>query len=247
VVDPDSRHAHKTTSRRQDGFKAHVAVEPETGIFTGARMTKASGTDLDGQPVSEARIGLALLDGEDDGTDVFADSAYGSGELRAALAERKHLDHVKPAPTRPAVEGGFSVDDFSVDHAARTVTCPAGNVRPIAAKGTAAFGALCRECPLRARCTRSRTGKALHVREHDGLQRAARIRAQNPDWQHEYRHHRPMVERSIAWLVGNRNRKLRYRGVAKNDAWLQHRSAALNLRRLLNLGLTRQDGTWALA
>jgi hypothetical protein len=38
-----------------------------------------------------------------------------------------------------------------------------------------------------------------------------------------------------------------YRGVAKNDAWLHLRAAAINLRRLLNLGLTGTDGNWTLA
>ncbi len=56
-----------------------------------------------------------------------------------------------------------------------------------------------------------------------------------------------MVERSIAWLVAGGNRKVRYHGVTKNNAWLHHRSAALNLRRLLHLGLTRADGAWAVA
>jgi len=32
VHDPEARHAHKTVARRQDGFKAHVVVEPDTGI-----------------------------------------------------------------------------------------------------------------------------------------------------------------------------------------------------------------------
>ena len=32
TVDPEARHAHKTVHRRQDGFKAHVAVEPDTGL-----------------------------------------------------------------------------------------------------------------------------------------------------------------------------------------------------------------------
>jgi len=31
TVDPDARHAHKTVSRRQDGFTAHVVVEPTPG------------------------------------------------------------------------------------------------------------------------------------------------------------------------------------------------------------------------
>jgi hypothetical protein len=55
-----------------------------------------------------------------------------------------------------------------------------------------------------------------------------------------------MVERSIAWLTRG-NRKVRYRGVTKNDHWLHHRAAAINLRRLTTLGLTRNDTTWALA
>jgi hypothetical protein len=35
--------------------------------------------------------------------------------------------------------------------------------------------------------------------------------------------------------------------VEKNNAWLHHRTAGLNLRRLLALGLTLDDGTWQLA
>jgi hypothetical protein len=76
--------------------------------------------------------------------------------------------------------------------------------------------------------------------------RAARRQAETPDFQTVYRQHRPMVERSIAWLVRG-NRRLRYRGVSKNDHWLHHRAAAINLRRLVNLGLTRTTGTWALS
>mgnify|MGYP001793210069 CR=1 FL=1 len=34
VIDPDARHAHKTVHRRQDGFKVHLAIEPETGLVT---------------------------------------------------------------------------------------------------------------------------------------------------------------------------------------------------------------------
>jgi hypothetical protein len=76
--------------------------------------------------------------------------------------------------------------------------------------------------------------------------RTARTVTRDPDWQSEYRRHRPMVERSIAWLTCN-NRKVRYRGTAKNDHWLHHRAAALNLRRLITLGLTNTATTWAIA
>jgi hypothetical protein len=45
TVDPEARHAHKSVHRRQDGFKAHIAIEPDTGIITDCALTKASGAD----------------------------------------------------------------------------------------------------------------------------------------------------------------------------------------------------------
>jgi hypothetical protein len=246
TVDPEARHAHKTVTHRQDGFKAHLAAEPDTGLITNCAITKASGLGADGMAVSEARTGLDLLNGEAEPVRVLADSAYGSGDFRAELADRGHADLVKPAPTRAAVPGGFTVDDFTVNHDARTVTCPAGTTRPISDRGNVKFGAACTGCPLRAQCTRSRAGKSLKIRPHDARQRAARVLARDPDWQAEYRRYRPMIERTIAWLTARGNRKLRYRGVARNDQWLRHRAAALNLRRLLALGLTH-TGAWNLA
>lgn len=241
TVDPDARHVHKSVHRRQDGFKAHLAIEPDTGIITDCALTKASGA-----ADSEATIAVDLLDTEDDPVAVLADSAYGSGEFRAHLAARGHHDIVKPAPLRPAVPGGFTVDDFTVDHDARQVTCPAGVTRSITASGSAVFGVACANCVLRGRCTTAVKGRSLSFRAHDALQRQARRRARNPLWLNEYRRHRPMVERSIAWLTRG-NRKVRYRGVAKNDHWLHHRSAALNLRRLIALGLDHTGTSWAVA
>jgi len=127
------------------------------------------------------------------------------------------------------------------------VTCPNGITRPITQARTVTFGAACRSCPLRSRCTTSARGKKLSLHPHQALQRAHRVRAQDPDFQAIYRKHRPMVERSIAWLVAGPNRRLRFRGTQLNDLWLHHRVAGLNLRRLLNLGLTRTATAWAMA
>ncbi len=70
--------------RRQDGYKAHVAVEPDTGIITDCALTKANGAAN-----HEATVGLQLLDLEDTAVRVLADSAYGAGDFRAALAESR--------------------------------------------------------------------------------------------------------------------------------------------------------------
>lgn len=246
VVDPQARHARKTSHRRQDGFKAHIAVEPETGIVTASELTMATGADA-----SDGATGIRLLaadrtiDGP--GIEVLGDSAYGTGDALRAIADARHVPLVKPWPVTAAVPGGFTADDFTVDEAAGTATCPNGVTRTITASRSVVFGIACRDCPLRASCHASARGRTLRLHEHDRLQRAHRQRAKDPAWQADYRQHRPMVERSIAWLVAAGNRRVRYRGVAKNHAWLQSRTAALNLRRLLALGLTRDDGTWATA
>jgi hypothetical protein len=247
VVDPEARHAHKSRERRQDGFKAHIVVEPDTGLTTAVAVTKASGPDN-----SDAAVGAALLgtdvtiEPSEAAVEVLADSAYGTGAMLATLTEAGQVPVIKPWPTRPAVEGGFTADDFDYDPVAGTLTCPAGITRTLSAKRRVTFGAACRDCPLRARCTTSKTGRKVQVHEHEALQREHRRRAADPGFQDTYRTHRPMVERSIAWLVRG-NRRVPYRGVAKNNDWLHHRVAALNLRRLLALGLAQQDGTWKLA
>jgi hypothetical protein len=245
VVDPEARHVHKTVHHKQDGYKGHVVIEPDTGLFTTGRLTQASGGDN-----HEATVGVQLLAGEPEQLQVLGDTAYGTGDARAALTDAGHIPVIKPMPLRPAVAGGFTLDNFTVDETAGVVTCPNGVIRHITAKRNVTFGAACRGCPLRQRCTSSKTGRALILHPHDGLlRRARRDWAEDPDLRDVYRQHRPMVERSISWLIGpkGRCRKLRYRGVNANDMWLHLRMAGLNLRRMLTLGLTRQHGAWVMA
>ena len=248
VVDPDARHIHKNRTRHQDGFKGHVSFEPETGLFTAVALTRGSGAGN-----HEAAVAGDLLDSEDGELTILGDTAYGTGELRERLQADGHTLVIKPPPLQPAIPGGFTIGDFTIDDQAGTVTCPAGHTvtlgRPQASGNRQAqFKARCRGCPLRERCTTSKTGRVLTVHPQHALLAAARRAATDPAWQQEYRRWRPPVERAIAWLVARGNRRVPYRGVVKNDNWLHHRAAALNLRRLINLGLTHtSDGSWALA
>jgi hypothetical protein len=246
TVDPDARHVHKSRHQRQDGYKAHVAIEPGTGLFTGGRLSRASGEDN-----HEAVTGLELLAGEDAGLTVLGDTAYGTGPARAGLAAAGHTAVIRPGPLRPAVAGGFTIDDFIIDEAAGTATCPNGVTRRITARRKVTFGAACHACPLRSKCTTRTQGRILSLHEHDSILRQARRDwAAREDFRDTYRQHRPMVERSIAWLIGpkGRCRQLRYRGVRSNDQWLHLRMAALNLRRMINLGLqAAAGGRWIIA
>lgn len=244
VVDPESRHAHKTAHSYRDGYKAHIAAEPDSGLITAADLT--SGTAADADPAA------GLLAGEPAGTEVLADSAYGTGELRADLADADMTAVIKPPPLRVAVEGGHSIDDFDIDYAidpssgefSGTVTCPEGVTVAIAPKGTARFGTHCRRCPQRARCTTAKAGRTIKVHPHHKLLKAARSQARTPDFAHAYARWRPMAERAIAWLV-RRNRRCPYIGTTKNRHWLRLRAAAVNLQRLTNLGLHHNGTTWA--
>ena len=179
----------------------------------------------------------------------YGDSAYGAGDLRDAIEKAGHQAVIKPKPLHPAVEGGFTVDDFTVDEQAGMVTCPAGRIVGLSRTRVATFGVLCRGCPLRAQCTTCKTGRKLVLHERDDLLRAARR-----DWaagsglRKDYIARRPNVERAVAQVATWRGRrlKLRYRGTAENHAWLKRRTAALNLRNLTGRGLARRDGAWAL-
>ena len=232
VVDPEARHGHKSVAVRKDGYKAHLAIEPDTGIVTAAGITPANHPD--------GPVGVELL-AEEAPTEVLADSAYGSGKVRAELSVRHRLV-IKPVPTRPAVPGGFSRDEFTVDHTARTVTCPAGHTKSLGGRGVARFSPHCGRCPLQSRCTTARA-RSFTVSANDAELVAARAVWRDPKVTSTYRRHRPMAERSISWLVAKGNRRLRYRGTERNEQWLMVRVAALNLRRLLALGLSF-DGTW---
>jgi hypothetical protein len=263
TVDPDARHTRKSPEARRDGYRAHVAADPDTGIITDEELTKAAGTDNADPAVAERFLAADTAehhgDGDGDGEETdtstaprrewYGDSAYGTGDLRGAIDDASHEAVLKPKPVRPAVEGGFTVDDFTVNEADGTVTCPAGNTRPISRTRVATFGAACRHCPLRQRCTTSKTGRHIVLHERDDLLRQARHDwATNPDLRERYRRHRPNIERVISQVAsrGGRRIKLRYRGTTANNAWLKRRTAAINLRNLINHGLKHGTG-WVLA
>jgi hypothetical protein len=139
----------------------------------------------------------------------------------------------------------FTRDDFTVDYENETVICPNGITVSISARGSASFRAKCRGCPIRQRCTSAADGRTYWVGEHDQLLAQARAQWQARDGTGDYRQYRPMVERSIAWIVANGHRRVRYRGVETNRAQLALRVAAINLRRLINLGLNHDGHAWA--
>ena len=238
TVDPEARHGHKTRTHKRDGYKAHVATEPETGLVTAVTLTAANTPDADSiaDLVAEAPPGAEIV----------ADSAYASGAALETFDDLGHTPVVKPIVRKPHIEDGYHRDDFCIDTGARTVTCPAGHTVRIRPGGTAPFAKRCNGCPLRARCTTSKRGRTITVDKHHDRHAANKARWAKEETQNTYRTYRPSVERTIAWLTRGNPRRVPYRGTIPNQQWLTTPTAAINLRRLINLGLTHTTTGWAL-
>jgi hypothetical protein len=155
---------------------------------------------------------------------------------------------IKPQPLVPAVAGGYTLDDFTIDLDAMTVTCPEQITVTISAKTrTARFGTACDRCPVRQQCTNAKSGRVIKVHPNHALLAAARVFADTDHFDTTYRQHRPMIERTIAWLVRDNHRRVRFRGIEANRHAWSVRCAAINLKRLLNLGLVLDPtGTWTI-
>ena len=119
----------------------------------------------------------------------------------------------KVPPVRNA--NGYSKDQFTIDLAAGTVTCPARHTVTISSgrHRSARFGALCGSCPLRAECTKARRGRVISIHLHEAALQQAKARQQDPAWQQDYRTYRPVVERKISHFTrrrwGGRNARCR--------------------------------------
>ncbi len=265
TVDPDARHGHKTSARGFDGYKGHVAVDPDSELITATTVT--AGNVGDGQAVDAlladdlARADAPCVEDDspaaseqspatpDEPLSVYGDSAYGAGSVLDTLeqADAEIMCKVQP-PVAPA--GRYAKDAFGIDLEAGTVTCPAGQTAPlreIKDGHIAHFAAACQGCPLAARCTTSPAGRSIHVGVFEQQLTRARARQTDSAWKADYTATRPKVERKISHLMRRRHggRRARVRGHTKVDADFSLLAAAVNLARLATLGVTHHTGGWA--
>ena len=257
TVDTDARHGHKTAARGFDGYKGHVAIDPDSEVIVATSVTAGNATDSAAAagllspdlPAETAETSETMVD--DEPLTVYGDSAYGTGALLDTFEQTGVIARLKTQPPR-APGGRFPKSEFQVDLDAGTVTCPADHtvgLRPLKSGQIARFGALCARCPLAAKCTSSRSGRTIALGEHERQLAGARARQSDPDWKTDYRQTRPKVERKISHLMRRKHggRRARVRGSTKVAADFSLLAAAVNLARLGVLGLNREPGGWALS
>jgi hypothetical protein len=155
TVDPEARHGHKTAARGFDGYKGHIAIDPDTEIITAAEAT--AGNVADGAVAKELiadLVPLVPMEPQDaaapavdrpidaptapeatasvDGSavapiEVYGDASFGTAEILMHLAAAGAVANVKvQAPAAP--NGRFTKDAFTIDLVNGTVTCPAGRL-----------------------------------------------------------------------------------------------------------------------
>ena len=264
TVDPQARHGHKTSARGFDGYKGHVAIDPDSELISATTVTAgnvgdaAAAGDLLADDLADAagpgeRGSAEPLEPAEPGESlaVYGDSAYGAG---AVLAMLEHADARAMCKVQPpsALAGRFAKDAFEIDLDAGHVTCPAGQLAPLLpVKGghVARFGVACAGCPLAAQCTSATDGRSISVGPHERQLTCARERQADPEWQTDYTATRPKVERKIAHLMRRKHggRRARVRGQTKVDADFSLLAGAVNLARLAVLGLTHHGAAWTAA
>ena len=248
TVDPQARHGHKTAAHGFDGYKGHLAVDPDSEVICAAEVSPAATGDaavaprlLDDLVPSQGQQAAPAV--------VYGDSAYGTGTHLAWL-DTHGLTPMITTQLPTAAGGRFAKDQFRVDLRAGTVTCPARvTVAIIPASrggGRARFGAGCSVCPLREACTTSLRGRVVTVHPHEAELTAARARQRDPAWRADYRATRPKVERKLAHLLRRRHggRRARVRGLVRVAQDWKLLAAATNLARFASLGLRWTTSGW---
>jgi hypothetical protein len=249
TVDPEARHGHKSRSRKFDGYKAHLSVDPDSELIDDVVVTPANVHDAD--VVEDLLAGYADSNDEDKPT-VMGDCAYAGADTLDDLAQAGFDLNTKVPP--PARRGGrFSKDDFDIDLAADTVACPAGHSVTIrygtGGAGRADFAEHCTDCALRERCTTSTSGRSVTIHPKEVILQRAKAAQSDPERRHAYRSTRPKVERKIAHFVRVAwgGRRARTRGRQRVTTDVETRAAAVNWARLATLGASFTDGTWTIA
>ncbi len=226
VHDPEMRHGRKSSSKRFDGHKAALVVDTDSQLVTAVDILPGNAGDNTGVlelvEQSEENTGIEM-------EETIGDAAYGDGGTRQAFADAGRTLIAK-VPGRPN-KAYFPKEDFRIDLAAVTCTCPAGNVTStLRTTGTRTnrLGqvypsqsfqfdpAVCGLCPRRPQCVVAGEGKgrtvALHPQEM--LLQQARTFQQSEAFA-EYRQRRQVVEHRVARLVQLGVRQSRYFGRAK--------------------------------
>lgn len=205
TTDPDAPCVSKgpASGTARPRYKHHRMVDDRCGVITAVATTAgdvaepAQVAPLLAQHTTNTRHEVAAL---------VADRGYGTVEIYCDLIAQGVRPHMPPMqPADPKSKGLYTKEDFRYDESADVYVCPVGHrLKPRRfherrqMTDYVADKKVCAQCPLRAECTNSKTGRSVarHWREQD-LEVALAF-ARLPEAQADRRRRRSLMEGSFA-------------------------------------------------
>jgi Transposase DDE domain/Transposase domain (DUF772) len=228
VEDGEMRHGRKTASQLVDGFKRHVGRDLDSRLVRAVGLTAANAPEASVTPAIAADLAAqpAVL------AELHIDRAY----LASHLVRERPAGLAVYCKAWPVRNGDrFAKTAFTLDWDQGLLTCPAGAAVPFTPGATVRFpAATCAACPLRARCTRSVSGRSVHIHPDEALLAELRRRQQTPAGRAALRE-RVQAEHALARIGQWQGDRARYRGLRKNLFDLRRTAVVSNLHDLMRL------------
>lgn len=235
VEDPQMRHGRKSKSVRFTGYKRHVLRDLDTEVVravgvTPANAPEASVTEAIAQDL-ERQEGAEL-------SELHIDRAYLSSEL---VRDRPPELEVYCKAWRVSNGERFPKTAFEMDWERGLLRCPAGVEMPFEVGGVVRFPKKrCAECPLRERCTRSKSsGRSVSIHPDERLLAELRERQSTPEGRAKLRE-RVKVEHSLAHIGHWQGDRCRYVGERKNLFDLRRSAVVHNLHVIARMPAEQQ-------
>jgi transposase len=221
TTDPDASVVRQGRGAPKLTYKVHRAVDERAEIITATEVTPGA--------ISEAHRLPSLIDEHQKNTDmtvetVVADTKYGTVDNYLHCHDRGIAAHI---PDLNACQDGkgrrkdiFPEEAFIYDPATDTYRCPGNQVlkrrKHKKKRKTFEYGIsirICRSCPLRDQCTRSKTGRSIarHSRQDD--LNDMRRTAQSDCSKRDIKTRQHLMERSFARATRYGYKRARWRNL----------------------------------
>ena len=230
VEDADMRHGRKSRSTLVDGYKRHILSDLDTDLVVAVGITPANAPEAE---VTDA-IAADLAAQHARLAELHIDRAYLSSAMVRDRGEE--LTIFCKAWRVGNTTGRYPKTEFRIDFAREQLTCPNNVTIPLRVGKTVRFPTqVCQACPLRQRCTSSRTGRSVSIHPDEQLLAELRQRQQTPEGRAALRQ-RTTVEHGLAHIGHWQGRRARYRGQRKNLFDLRRNAVVHNLHVIARIG-----------
>jgi len=225
VEDPDMRHGRKSSSKRFNGFKSHIAMDMDTNLILACAVMPANRPEAEAMPL--LRDDLAMPSHEVG--ELFIDRGYIASPDVRAMADAGRSVVCKP--WAPPNGSRFPKSAFLINIQTKVITCPNGKKKTFELGTKVSFAAAdCRQCPKRAACNGNVVdrGRQVRIAEDEPLQQKLREEIASPAGR-EHLRERVVVEHRLAHFARKQGPRARYLGTRKNLFDARRHAAVLNL------------------